>query len=223
MIKILTGTPGSGKSYNMARMIRDALRRKQNVISTVPINIPLVSKNGKKKIGDYKYIPIEQITEEMLRQYAAENHIKGKERQTLVFIDECQLIFNTRDWGIGGRREWIKFFTIHRHLGYDIILVTQVDSYIDKQIRALIEIEVRHKKASNMLWWLPWTVFIHREEWYGTAKREKLRIGMAVCLPSVFKIYDSYTIFDDICKDYKKEIPQPNPKGSDGGGRTEKI
>lgn len=203
MIKILTGRPGGGKTYNAAMLMKYALRRGQNVISTVPIDIDYVSKNGRKKIGDYKHIPINEITPEHLHKYMAYNHEKGKERQTLVFIDECQIIFNARHWNQNGRLEWILFFTHHRHLGFDIYLITQSDSFVDKQIRPLIEIEVKHRKISNYLWWLPFTAFVQREEWYGHSQKVKISSNFLLCLPSVYKIYDSHTIYDEIYEKYK--------------------
>jgi zona occludens toxin (predicted ATPase) len=187
----------------MAYLIRQALRRGKNVISTVPIDIDYVSKNGRRKIGDYKHIPINEITPNKFGRYMADNHVKGKEAQTLVFIDECQMIFNSRDWNIDGRREWLRFMTVHRHAGFDFFLITQDDGYVDKQIRPLIEIEVRHKKVTNYLWFMPFTVFVQREEWYGHSEKPKLRSSFVLCRPSVFKTYDSYTIFEEMYEEYK--------------------
>jgi zona occludens toxin (predicted ATPase) len=203
MIKIFTGTPGSGKSYNMAREIRRALRRGKNVISTVPIDIKFVSKNGRIKIGNYKHIPINEISPEKLFEFMVNHHEKGKESQTKVFIDECQIIFNSRNWNQNGRMEWILFFTCHRHLGFNIYLITQNDGFVDKQIRPLIEIEVKHKKVSNMLWWFPLTVFVQREEWYGHAQKVRIATDFVICMPHIFKTYDSYTIYDEVFKKYE--------------------
>jgi zona occludens toxin (predicted ATPase) len=217
MVKIFTGPPGNGKSYHMAKKIREVLRREKNVISTVPIDINYVSKNGRRKIGDYKHIPINEINPVELFRYMINNHVKGKEKQTYVFIDECQIIFNARNWNQNGRMDWIIFLTCHRHLGFEIILITQNDGFVDKQIRPLIEIEVKHRKVSNFLWWLPITVFVQREEWYAHTQKAKISSGFVLCLPSVFKIYDSYTIFDEIFEKYKNlKIDDLNsPQGSD--------
>jgi zona occludens toxin (predicted ATPase) len=96
MIKLYTGTPGSGKSFHVARDIILHLRWKRNIISTVDIDINRIDKNGKRKIGDFKYIPIYELTPNYLYKYAKLNHKKGKEGQTWIIIDECQLIFNSR-------------------------------------------------------------------------------------------------------------------------------
>ena len=201
---MFTGGPGNGKSAHMAMMIRDALRRGQNVISTVPINTDYVSEKGKRRIGDYIRIPLEEITPEHLYIYMINMHEKDKEHQTLVFMDECQVIFNSREWNKPGRKDWLYFFQSHRHLGFGVFLITQSMSFIDKQIRELIEIEVKHRKASNLLWWFPFTLFIQREEWHQIkSTKNKISTSFKIGWPSIFKIYDSYTIYNEIAEKYE--------------------
>lgn len=203
MIRLYTGRPGSGKSYNMAKKISEILLKGNNVITTVPIDIDYINKGGRRTIGDYLYIPIDEINPEKLELYAAQNHEKGNKFQTAVFIDECQIIFNARSWNENGRKEWVKFLSIHRHLYFDIYLITQSDSFVDKQIRPLIETEVKHKNISTYLWFVPFKVFVQREEWYGHAEKTKLRSDFVLCRKRVFRTYDSYKFFDDICEKHK--------------------
>lgn len=72
-----------------------------------------------------------------------------KEGEILLVIDECQIMFNARDWGQKNRAAWCAFFTQHRKLGYEVILVAQFDRMLDRQIRSLIEYEWIHRKVSN--------------------------------------------------------------------------
>lgn len=58
-------------------------------------------------------------------------------------------MFNARDFGRKDRMEWIYFLANHRHLNFDIILIAQNDKMLDKQIRALIEYDVKHRSLSN--------------------------------------------------------------------------
>ena len=72
----------------------------------------------------------------------------------MVVVDECSSIWNARDWNNtinkSSRMDWLKFFVQHRKLGYNfILLITQNDRQIDKQIRSLIEYEVTHRKVNN--------------------------------------------------------------------------
>ena len=202
----MTGTPGSGKSYSMAHSIRRLLRRGRNVISTVNINLDHVTNKGKLQIGDFQYVNIYDLTPEYLERYALRNHAKGQESQTYVFIDECQLIFNSRDYAKAGRRDWLVFFTSHRHYGFEFFLITQHDEMVDKQIRALVEHEIRHRKLNNYLWFLPLTVFIAVETWYGNSKTLKIRSEFIIYRPSVSKMYDSYTLYDELAAKYPDEL-----------------
>ncbi|MCL2198874.1 MAG: zonular occludens toxin domain-containing protein, partial [Defluviitaleaceae bacterium] len=206
MLWFMTGTPGSGKSYSMATQIEKILKRGANVISTVDINLDILTKNGRIKIGNFLYIPIFELNVETLYRYAANNHEKGIEHQTYIFIDECQMIFNSREYSSNtDRKPWLRFFNIHRHIGYDCYLITQNDMFVDKQIRAMVEYEIHHRKINNLLWFLPMTVFSVVEIWYGHTKKPKIRSQFVRYKSRVGKLYDSYTMFDEFAKQYADE------------------
>jgi zona occludens toxin (predicted ATPase) len=202
----------------MAKIIRDSLRRKRNVISTVDIKLDLVTKNGKYEIGKFDYVPIEELTPDYLYRYFAQNHEKGKERQTLIFIDECQIIFNTREWQAKERMAWILFFTRHRHLGYEPYLITQNDTMIDKQIRAVVEIEIVHKKLNNLFWFIPFLVFLRVERWY--CNKQKIRHEAILFRYSIAQIYDSYQMYDEYFEMYK---PKAEANAADAEAKPEEL
>ena len=114
------------------------------MIANFPVKVP---KNFKK--AKFEYCPNEQLTVQYLLQYNEEMHLPRREHQTLVVIDEAGTIFNSRDWNTKGRMDWLKFFALHRHFGFDFILITQQDNMIDKQIRGLIEFQVVHRKCMS--------------------------------------------------------------------------
>lgn len=95
------------------------------------------------------------------------------EGQTLVVIDECQVFFNPREFSKKDRLPWVNFFTMHRHLGFNFILVSQFDRLVDRQIRNNFEYEVVHRKCNNykFLMLLPIPVFLAIEKWYGCKER----------------------------------------------------
>ena len=64
-------------------------------------------------------------------------------------IDEASIIFNSREFNRKDRQDWIVFFSQHRKLGFDIILITQMDRSIDRQIRGVIEYNYIHRKITN--------------------------------------------------------------------------
>jgi zona occludens toxin (predicted ATPase) len=222
MIRISTGTPGSGKSFSMAELIEKLLLRGKNVISTVEINIGYITKNGKVAIGDFKHIDIYEIDVDFLYRYAIKNHKeekRNKEAQTYVFFDECQLIFNSREYQSNkDRKRWIEFFTHHRHFFYDIYLITQNDLYVDKQIRALVENEVKFRKINNFLWFLPIQCFVSVETWYAHSKKVKMRSKFFIFRRRIARLYDSYTMFQKFKEKYTDLADE-----RDGESLAEKI
>lgn len=151
MIELYSGTPGSGKSLHLARKVRDCLKFSCPVIGTFHINKNNLWKNTKY---EYTYVNIYDLSPQFLYEYyeshkdLLKKHIEGS---FLLVIDECQRIFNSREWQANkSRKEWITFFAEHRHLGFDVILISQTDIMIDRQIRALIEYNTIHRKVSSM-------------------------------------------------------------------------
>ena len=152
MIYFYIGTPGSGKSLHLAERLYWWLRAGKPAIGNFALDL---DKIGGKKEKDYTYLRNDQLTPQFLQDYAQKyikEHGGVKEGSILLVIDECQLLFNSRDWSQKGRNEWLAFYTLHRHLGYDVILVAQFDRMIDRQIRSLIEYEYIHRKVSNYGW-----------------------------------------------------------------------
>ena len=147
MIYLYSGTPGSGKSLHTAKIVLDDLRRGLPVICNFEINKDLV-KHGYE---NFQYIETFDLCPEWLIQFSQE-HFKDKrvkEDSITLIIDEAQMLFNPREWNQKDRVAWLKFFQVHRHYGYSVILVSQSDMMLDKQIRALIEYEQIHRKISN--------------------------------------------------------------------------
>lgn len=152
MIYLYSGTPGSGKSLHQASDIYWWLHNNKPCICNFEVN---TDKIKTKKLGEYYYISNDILRPELLIKYSQlyfKNH-KFKEGAIRLYIDECQLLFNAREWQQAGRKEWLSFFTQHRKYGYDIYLIAQFDRMIDRQIRSLIEYEVIHRKVKNFGKW----------------------------------------------------------------------
>ncbi|THG38317.1 zonular occludens toxin domain-containing protein [Adlercreutzia caecimuris] len=205
MIYLYSGTPGSGKSMHVARDIRDALQvKKRPVVCNFDVNSKL------RNYGSlFRFVPNSDLSPDLLYEHSR-RYFAGKpviEDAILLVIDEAQLVFNSRTWqdrGASSRRmDWIEFFSQHRHYGYKIVLVSQYDRMLDRQIRSLIEIEVNHRKLANFglkgfLLSLPFAgkLFLAVSYYYGM--REK--VGSSFLLPrrAYFRVYDSYNRFRQV-------------------------
>lgn len=206
MIYLYSGTPGSGKSYHATLDIYSKVYRKKknNVICNYPLKLGEIP-------GKFTYLDNNDITIDYLTKYAYEHHVRGIEGQTMLVIDEAQCIFNSRDWNGNGtirtklkakpetRMDWIKFFSQHRHLGFNVILISQSDKMLDKQIRMLIEYDVKHVKMNNGFFaFLPFTCFLAIEKWYG----QQMKLGTQIIKykKKIAKLYDSYALFDTLAE-----------------------
>ncbi|WP_367575495.1 zonular occludens toxin domain-containing protein [Lacrimispora amygdalina] len=112
-------------------------------------------------------------------------------------------MFNCRSWNDRSRQQWANFFTQHRKHGYNIILISQFDRLINRQIRSLTEYEYRHRKINNFgavgfflgLFSLGHPLFISVEYWYGVKK--KCGTSFFYGRKKYYRMYDSYKLFDE--------------------------
>lgn len=166
-------------------------------------NINLSSISGSKK-KNFHFVPNDKLTPKYLIDFAngiIKEKGKVKEGSILLVIDEAQLLFNSRDWGQRGRSDWLSFFTLHRHLGYDVVFVAQFDRMLDRQIRSLIEYEYIHRKVSNFGWkgkiisaFALGNLFVSVKVWYPL--KEKVGTEWFRAKRKYYGIYDSYALFD---------------------------
>ena len=200
MIYLYSGTPGSGKSLHQASDIYWWLRNGKPCICNFEINKNVIQ--TKKKIMFF-YADNQKLQPELLIKFSQlyfRDH-KFKEGAIRLYIDECQLIFNAREWNIKGRKEWLSFFTQHRKYGYDIFLVAQFDRMIDRQIRSLIEYEVVHRKVKNFGKWgfifntmAGGNLFVAVKVWY--PMKEKISSEFFKGNKRYFNLYNTFNTFD---------------------------
>lgn len=207
MIYLYSGTPGSGKSLHVAREIRDTLMFNRPVIANIPINTSLC-----KHADKFLYTTDEDLTPMMLVEYSR-NFFKDKpvkEGQILLIIDEAQRLFNSRDWNKSDRAGWNTFFQLHRHYGYDIILVAQFDRMLDRQVRSVVEYEQIHRKISNYGWrgkllcvlMVAPTLFVSVKMWY--PMRERVGSEFFRYSKRLGRMYDTFMTFPAVTD--KKDI-----------------
>lgn len=204
MIELYSGTPGSGKSLHVAKIIRERLRMYDCVIIG---NFYVNQDTIKKRKGTYIYVDNSQLEPAWLIDYAIEYaKNKGrrlKEDELYLFIDEAQLLFNSRDWQLIKTSGWVSFFSQHRKLGFYIGLIAQFDRMLDRQIRSLVENEIKHRKVSRaglfgkLLGFLTGdNLFIYIKIWY--PMKQKVYSEFFLGTKKVYDLYDSYGLFQTI-------------------------
>lgn len=190
MIELFVGTPGSGKSYHaLTRALFHVRRRNCWVVANFPVTNP-----------PERWIYKPEWTVQELVQMSHEKGWYGHEGRCLLVLDEAGVLFNARDWQLQGKKrlEWIMFFSQHRKLGYDVILIAQDDRMVDRQIRAQVEVLVKHVRASRLpvLKWIRWPVFLVVTYPYHVRMRGS--IGALILLPWVARRYDSMRMFGEL-------------------------
>lgn len=197
-VYLLTGTPGSGKSLAMAKNIYWHVKTKRPVVANFEINRELF-----KDSSSFYYCPNEALTpgklEEFARWYWSENGGCVKEDHIRLYIDEAQVIFSNRQWS--KNTEWVRFFSQHRKFGYEVHIIAQYDEMIDKQIRALVEYQIMHRKLNNVgkigrfvnlvLAGIP--VIVRVMYWYPMKMR--LSSEWTIGTRKYFRLYDTFKTF----------------------------
>lgn len=115
MIKGYFGVPGCGKTTNLVKIARkEQRRRKKRYEHIYTINVDIVG--------------CKRITKEILEKYIVED--------SLILWDEITLDADNREFKTFSK-DLRDFFILHRHLGCDIIYVTQNYEKVDKVVRDL--------------------------------------------------------------------------------------
>lgn len=211
MISLFSGTPGSGKSLHVASYIYERCKREKVTIGNFEINRNIVPSPEFYFYWDNPDITVERLVKFSF-DYFRDN--KFKEGSILLILDEAQLLFNAREWSVKGRSDWILFFTQHRKLGYNIIMVAQFDRMIDKQIRSLFEYEVVHRKLSNFGWkgkllsiWTLNRLFVAVKIWYPL--KERVGSEYFLYLKKYASLYDTRALFDIFINYYEPDSVDP--------------
>lgn len=235
MIYMFSGTPGSGKSLDVARTIKIWLNRKKRVISTCHIDVRLCFLNfiskfvfeitrGKVLVFDsdnplaknFTYINIYDITPKYLIDYAMKHHKPGVEKQTLVVFDECVSIFSPEKCVGQFWLEWQHFFQYHRHLGFEIILVPQSTALLARKVKEFAEFEVRHRAMKNANFFMAIVsklfggIFTTKTFWQGSSSKKHIDKEWFRFHYYLGKMYNSYSMFYEMAKAYEEEVARKN-------------
>lgn len=198
MIYLYSGTPGSGKSLHAVSDMLRHNRRGWPVIANFKLN-PVCLKSPDRML----WADNADLKPAMLEQYAAyywqSLGERVSENRILLVIDEAQLIFNARAWQKNS--SWVSFFTQHRKMGYSVIMIAQNRDMIDKQIRAVLEYEYKHRVLANagpfatVLSWVVGSKFLYRKELAAirsVGKGMNLGFKIAHYGRSVYRAYDTF-------------------------------
>lgn len=133
-ITAFVGTPGSGKTYDAVAKIVDNLRTGRRIYTNI------------RGLNDFECLQqIQMLTglsDSHLLCYL--NFLTDEEAKcfwdhvapgSMIVLDEVQNLFNARDWA-----------SIHRHMGFDLLLITQSMQRLDTAVRSLVQFVYLYRK-----------------------------------------------------------------------------
>lgn len=131
-VYIVTGKLGSGKTLAMVGRMRDYLEAGRPVATNVQLDVrKLLTRKPKAAV---LRLPDRPSVEDLLALGPV--HSTGREELNgALVLDECGTFLNSRQWGDKGRQAFIDWLLHSRKLGWDVFLIVQHSSLLDKQVR----------------------------------------------------------------------------------------
>jgi hypothetical protein len=128
ILSLVIGKKGSGKTLFAVNYIKKTLRKEQSVYTNFPV------------VGCF--------------MLSADWYSKKFPENSLIVIDEAQLLYNSRNWSKsskdGSGDEILRFTTMIRHYKVELLIITQQPSRVDNQFRDLAD-DIVHLKRTFKL------------------------------------------------------------------------
>jgi hypothetical protein len=152
MISLVTAPPGGGKSFYAVRAVAQALDAGKLVAGNVELREgwarTINRRNYARWLRPIKHRRWEAdaesrffFSEDLSELFAL--RLRGeREGRGLMVLDEAHNWMNARSWSAKDRDEIVRFFTQHRKLGWDVLLIAQDAEMLDKQVRRNFEYHV---------------------------------------------------------------------------------
>lgn len=125
MIRVISGDLGSGKTYSAVHEM--VLRSRVESDRWYATNIDVKPEFETALRGRYVKVDFDTVTDFW-------NHVP---HPVSTYLDESALHFNCHDTKFRGAREWLTYLTHLRHIGDEVIFISQNPSWLNKQIRDL--------------------------------------------------------------------------------------
>lgn len=198
MIYAICGTPGSFKScYAVENFVLPALRKNRKVYT----NIEGLSPTHIATYYDLDPISVDENLQILGRVYDTKDGSYHEDRDkirkfyedlpinALVIIDEAQNYFSSRDFKEAFSSDLIPWLTKHRHLGNDVVWITQNIESVDITFRRNTHLTYALRRAENLgLKNAAFNYIFDRAD----LDRKHLARKMYRPDPTIFKLYSSY-------------------------------
>ena len=144
MITCMLGRPGGGKSYEIVRyhLLPALLKDKRKVVTNLPLKLDYIS-----KVHGAEYSELVTVIDGNFHDFGGQRPFSEAEHftkydwqnddgvGTLFIIDEAHLPL-----GRNAKQDVTEYLSMHRHYGHDIILATQNQRKLNRDIRDMVEV-----------------------------------------------------------------------------------
>ena len=245
---MVTGAPGSGKSYYAVRAIVEALDKGKLVATNIQLADGWAHRTARANVIR-RLIPgrvartaalyesrtfITADLEDLFRVRLAGD---GEARGVMV-LDEAHNWINARTWdsdetgkaagkgeAVRRRLAIVRFFSQHRKLGWDILLITQDEANIDRQVRSLFEYHVKLKNVRNFkvmgIRICPCNLFIALWFWNDKSKT-RVKVQSYRLVKPIARLYDTMALSHGLEDDELDPIVLPRPPLRAAGSVSER-
>lgn len=194
MIKCFCGVPGSGKSYEAVQTILDAAKQGRKIYTNIDGFDDSECKEFQKNYCNLTDFQLD-TTIHFLTKEQVFNFWEFVENGSLIVIDEIQLNFSNRDWSSEGNRSFVRWAEVHRHHGFDLIMLTHSTEKIDKHVRSLIDWTYVYDKV-NYFGSLVKNRYTKNAFKFDQDKGKAIKSNIRQYDPAVFPCYKSYVSED---------------------------
>ena len=147
MIYAFVGTPGSGKSYDAVKKILDNVKKGTRVYTNIE---GLDQDEQREFIKIYAGLDDAQLSERLV--YVSNKDMlrfwEFAEHNSLIVIDEVHRLFSNRAWDSASNKSFADWASVHRHYGFNVVLITQDIEKVDKHVRSLVEWSYYYRKVN---------------------------------------------------------------------------
>lgn len=154
MLYGIVGRPGGGKSYEaVVYHVFPALEKRRKIITNLPLNVDLFAATFGEEIRDLIVVIDGKLGDfgSTNRPFSSIRHYdddwRNKQGQgPLYLIDEAHMVLPSRGCDV----KILEWYSMHRHLGIDIILITQNLRKINRDIKDMIELTYSCQKNTAL-------------------------------------------------------------------------
>jgi len=192
---ILTGKRGSGKTALAVKTALVTLRRGGTVWSNIPLDI--------------RHLP---DTLQARSFWATQIEDIGDMRNGLWILDEAHLLASARNWKTL-TMETHAYLSLSRHLGMDIIFVSQNFRRLDAIVRELSDRVFTLRRFFRWTLWREWDDGDINEEGKAKEKARSLARGIMLHSKTIHRCYDDRDLVLDLLRKKRPRSWLPNTEG----------